>query len=87
MKPRRPTLNEAIEATSTMAPVDDSFDVAGNAANEGADDDRCGVLVRISSELRRDLKIAAIHRGVTVQALMLEAIAGVLEKPDQAPTP
>jgi hypothetical protein len=87
MKPRRPTLNDAIVATSAMAPVDDSFDFAGDAANEGADDDRCGVLVRVSPDLRRDLKIAAIQRGVTVQALMLEAIAAVLEKPDQAPAP
>lgn len=52
----------------------------------GQSDDRCGILVRVSKEMRRELKLAAIDRGVTVQDLMLEAIEVVLASV-QAPTP
>jgi uncharacterized protein (DUF1778 family) len=41
-------------------------------------DDRCGIRVRVSKEMRRELKLAAIDRGTTVQDLMLEAIRVVL---------
>jgi predicted HicB family RNase H-like nuclease len=49
--------------------------------------DRRGILVRVSPELRRRLKLTALNRGLTVQALMLEAIAEVLKKPDRPPEP
>jgi hypothetical protein len=51
---------------------------------ESQGDDRCGILVRVSKEMRRELKRAAIDRGTTVQDLMLEAITVVLAS---APTP
>ncbi|MBB4374135.1 hypothetical protein GGD63_006964 [Bradyrhizobium sp. cir1] len=47
-------------------------------AAESQSDDRCGILVRVTKEMRRDLKLAAIDRGTTVQDLMLEAITVVL---------
>lgn len=87
MKPRRPTLGEAMAATTSTTLIDDSFGVAGDAAAEGSDIGRRGILVRVSPDLRSELKIAAIRRGVTVQALLLEAIAEVLKQPDQTPTP
>jgi hypothetical protein len=73
-------------ATTSMTLIDDSFGVAGDAA-EGSDIGRRAILVRVSPDLRSELKIAAIRRGVTVQALLLEAIAEVLKQPDQTPTP
>jgi hypothetical protein len=74
-------------ATTSTTVIDDSFGVAGDAAAEGSDIGRRGILVRVSPDRRSELKIAAIRRGGTVQALLLEAIAEVLEQPDQTPTP
>jgi hypothetical protein len=36
--------------------------------------ERCGILVRVTPELRRELKIVAAARDTTVQALLLKAI-------------
>jgi hypothetical protein len=63
MKPRRPTLGEAMTATTSTTVIDDSFGVAGDAAAEGSDIGRRGILVRVSPDLRSELKIAAIRRG------------------------
>jgi hypothetical protein len=46
------------------------------------DRDRCGVLVRISPEKRRQLKMTAIVRNTTVQQLLTEAIEIVLQSSD-----
>jgi hypothetical protein len=46
---------------------------------------RCGVLVRVSDDVRRRLKMTAVQRGTTVQTLLLEAIATILEEPNFTP--
>jgi hypothetical protein len=68
-----------------MPTADDTF--AADSAEAQADAGRCGVLVRVSPELRRELKLAAITRNTTVQDLMLEAIAIVLNEPANVPKP
>jgi hypothetical protein len=74
----RDTLSAAL-AASAMPAADDTF--GADSVEAQADAGRCGVLVRVSPELRRELKLAAIARGTTVQDLMLEAIAVVLKEP------
>jgi hypothetical protein len=86
MSNRRRTLHEAFTIPAVAA-VADSFDGENAAANDGGELDRRGILVRVSPELRRRLKLTALNRGLTVQALMLEAIAEVLKKPDRPPEP
>jgi hypothetical protein len=76
MKSPRETLSAALAASAAPA-SDDAFGI--DAAGAQAEAGRCGVLVRVSPELRRDLKFAAIARGTSVQDLMLEAIAIVLK--------
>jgi hypothetical protein len=71
---RKYTLVDAL--TSRESPLADAFETL--AADDAADA-RCGVLVRVSAELRRGLKLAAIARNSTVQALMLEAITLILQ--------
>jgi hypothetical protein len=78
MKSPRETLTAALAASAAPA-ADDAF--GADAGEEQTDAGRCGVLVRVSPELRRELKLAAIARGTTVQDLMLEAIAIVLKGP------
>jgi hypothetical protein len=78
MQSPRETLSAALAASAAPA-SDDSFGI--DAADAQAEAGRCGVLVRVSPELRRELKLAAITRGATVQELMLEAIAVVLKEP------
>ena len=75
------TLSAAL-AASLVPESDDGF--GPPSAMESQGDDRCGILVRVSKEMRRELKRAAIDRGTTVQDLMLEAITVVLAS---APTP
>jgi hypothetical protein len=72
------TLSAALAACAAPAP-DDAFGI--EAADAQAEAGRCGVLVRVSPELRRELKLAAIARHTSVQDLMLEAIAIVLKDP------
>jgi hypothetical protein len=78
MKSPRGTLTAALGASADPA-IDDTF--GAEVADAEADGSRCGVLVRVSPELRRELKLAAIARRTTVQTLMLEAIAIVLKEP------
>jgi hypothetical protein len=77
------TLSAAL-AASLVPETDVGF--GPTSAVEGQSDDRCGILVRVSKEMRRDLKLAAIDRGTTVQDLMLEAITVVLASA-QSPAP
>jgi hypothetical protein len=84
MKTPRRTLSDAM-TTSTAAAVDDTFSFG--AGESDADAGRRGILVRVSPKLRRELKIAAIARDTTVQDLMLEAIAIVLQGPGHASNP
>jgi hypothetical protein len=62
--------------------LDESFQ--SDESGPGAEG-RCGVLVRVSDDVRRQLKIVAIHRGLSVQALLLEAITEILEQPNHHP--
>ena len=84
---RRPSLKDAIDATeSAESSNDNSFgEIVSKAAAPA--DERCGVLVRVSSDVRRKLKLAAVNGNTTVQDLLLEAIAVILEKPNAAPKP
>jgi hypothetical protein len=78
MKLPKVTLSAALAASAATAP-DDAFGIA--AADVQAEAGRCGVLVRVSPELRQELKLTAIARHTSVQDLMLEAIAIVLKDP------
>ncbi len=84
MKSPEETLSAALAASLDHA-SDQGFGTA--AASTDAEGERCGILVRVTPELRRQLKFAAIERDTTVQALLLEAIVAVLEEPAAAPTP
>lgn len=84
---RRPSLKDAIDMTeSAELSNENSFGSAGLQSSK-LGEDRRGVLVRVDADVRRRLKIAAINRGVTVQDLMMEAIAAILEEPSSAPRP
>jgi hypothetical protein len=80
MKSPKVTLSAAL-AASTDPASDDAF---GTHTDAQAEADRCGILVRVSPALRRELKLAALTRDTTVQALVLKAIAVVLEEPGAA---
>jgi hypothetical protein len=78
--PRRRTLSDAM-AASANAPLDHTFGFEAGEAHSDADAGRCGILVRVSPQLRRKLKLTAIARDTTVQNLMLEAIVMALQDP------
>jgi hypothetical protein len=82
--PESHTLSAALAASSEHA-SEDAF--GGSAAATPADAGRRGILIRVSPELRRELKRTAIARDTTVQALVLKAIAIVLEEPGTTFTP
>jgi hypothetical protein len=84
MKSPRETLSAALAASAALA-SDDAFGI--DAAGVQAEAGRCGVLIRVSPQLRRELKLAAITRNTTVQDLMLAAIAIVLNEPANASKP
>jgi hypothetical protein len=84
---RRPSLKDAIEATEKAAPSNDNSFGAGGLQPSSLAEDRRGVLVRVSMDVRRKLKLVAINRNTTVQDLLIEAIAAILEEPDPAPRP
>ncbi|MBP0115397.1 MULTISPECIES: ribbon-helix-helix domain-containing protein [Bradyrhizobium] len=75
MKKHKASLGDAMMADTGKA-GDDHFGVLTPGLE--AQPARRGVLVRVSPELRRELKRTAIARDTTVQNLMLEAIAIVL---------
>jgi hypothetical protein len=84
MKPSNETLSAALAASLDHA-SDEGFGTG--AAASDAEAERCGILVRVTPELRRELKIVAAARDTTVQALLLKAIVAVLEEPPSAPKP
>lgn len=84
MKPSRKTLREAL-AVNVPAASSDTFAAEPAATEVGAA--RRGILVRVSPELRRALKLEAIARNATMQDLLLEAIAVVLKQPAAPPKP
>lgn len=86
MRTRPRTLREALATAPDAAPIADPFD-SGNATADSSEGERRGILVRVNPALRRRLKLAALNRGTTVQALLLEAITEVLKAPDRPPTP
>jgi hypothetical protein len=88
-------------STRTRRPrtLRESLAAAQNASNASADpfegeaavtkDDaaqRRGILVRVDTALWRRIKLAAVDRGVTVQALMLTAIDDALAEHDHRPS-
>jgi len=77
MSKRKPTLADGLTASEN--------DTFGSGPIDLIKEDRCGVLVRISPEKRRQLKMAAIVRNTTVQKLLTEAIEIVLQSPDPGP--
>lgn len=84
MSTSRPrTLHEAAAAPLQPAPAADPF---GGETKEG-EVARRGILVRVSPALWRELKLAAIERGTTVQHLMLESIEIALNRHHEAPAP
>jgi hypothetical protein len=84
MKSPDKTLGAALAASLDHG-SDEGFG-AGPAPTDG-EAERCGILVRVTPELRRELKIVAAARDTTVQALLLKAIVAVLEEPPSAPKP
>lgn len=89
MATNRPrTLRESVAIATDAAPAADSFGSEAAPGNEeSAQVTRAGVLVRVSPEIRRALKIAAIERGTTVQAMLLQAIEVVLRGDVETPAP
>ena len=87
MTARPRTLRESIAIAPDATPAADAFGTEGQDGKEAAEVARRGVLVRVSPETWRALKLAAIARGTSVQSLMLEAITGILHQQDQTPAP
>lgn len=90
MSAKRPRMLRDTIAThpSDATPVADSFGGESTQANdETAGLERRGVLVRVSPEIWRALRFAAITRDTTVQNLMLEAIEIVLDRREETPVP
>jgi hypothetical protein len=83
--PKRPSLREALSVESRIDSTADVFETGGAVGDTDVDAKRKGILVRVSPDVRRDLRIAAIRRGTTVQGLLLAAIAQLLKEPDSAP--
>lgn len=82
---KRPSLRDALSVESRIDSGADAFETGGAAGEADVDVKRKGILVRVSPDVRRELRIAAIRRGTTVQDLLLAAIANVLQEPDSAP--
>jgi hypothetical protein len=80
MKSPNETLSAALAASLDHA----SEEGFGNHTDAQPEADRCGILVRVTPALRRELKLAALTRNTTVQALVLKAITVVLEEPGAA---
>lgn len=82
------TLHDLVSiAPDGMPAAADPFGAESSSPKRAVDMARSGVLVRVTPALRRELKLAAFHRGTTVQALLLEAIEIVLGRHDDSPAP
>jgi hypothetical protein len=84
---RPSTLCESISIASDSTPAADPFGAESQEVSESAEVARRGVLVRLSPETRRALKLAAIERGTSMQSLLLEAIASILNQDGRKPGP
>ena len=82
---KRPSLREALSVEPRTDSAADDFETGGVTGEPDVDAKRKGILVRVSPDVRRELRITAIRRGTTVQNLLLAAIANVLKEPDSAP--
>jgi hypothetical protein len=87
MSARPRTLRESIAIAPDATPAADPFGAESQKGKEAAETTRRGVLVRLSPETRRALKLAAIERGTSVQSLLLEAITGILHQRGHTPVP
>ena len=87
MSARPRTLRESIAIAPDATPATDAFGTESQEAKEAAEAARRGVLVRVSPETWRALRLAAIARGTTMQSLMLAAITIVLEQREEVPAP
>jgi len=72
-------------AQDNSAPRANAFSEPTAAGDEAGNADRCGILVRVSPSLRKELKFACLERGVSLQTLLMEAINDVLVKCDHKP--
>ena len=87
MNTRPRTLRESLAAAQNAAgPAADPFE-GENPVGKDDGGQRRGILVRVEPALWRQIKLAAVDRGVTVQSLMLKAIDDVLTKNDHQPSP
>jgi hypothetical protein len=87
MKNRHRTLRESVSIAPDAPPAADQFGAESPHAKQASDVERLGVLVRVTPDLRRELKLLAIRRHTTVQKLMLEAVEIVLDRHDDSPAP
>jgi predicted HicB family RNase H-like nuclease len=87
MSTRPRTLRESVAIAPDATPAAHSFGSESQEGKEAAEVARRGVLVRVSPETRRALKLAAIERGTSVQRLLLEAITSILHQQDPTPAP
>lgn len=81
---RQHGLAENLANGHARSAVSESFD-ADTTASTPADVTRCGILVRVSPTLRRELKVMSAQQGTNIQALMVEAIADLLVKHGRPP--
>ena len=81
------TLREAVAIAPEAAPAADPFGAENADDNEADAVARLGILVRVNPEIRKQLKLLAIDRGTSVQALLLDAISIVLDLHDDEPAP
>jgi hypothetical protein len=86
MRSRSRVLHEALAAAAKAAPVADPFGDDGDPPSN-RDEERCGILVRVTPDLRQQIKLAAIHRRTSVQALLLQAVLEVLKESEPSPRP
>ena len=87
MTNRHRTLRDSVSIAPDAMPAADQFGAESRDGKEAAEVARRGVLVRVSPETRRALKLAAIERGTSVQKLMLEAVEIVLNRRDDSSVP
>jgi hypothetical protein len=88
MKNRQRTLRDSVGiAPDAMSAAADPFGTESSSNKRAVDMARSGVLVRVTPELRRALKLAAIERSTSVQSLMLQAVEIVLGRHDDSPPP
>jgi len=81
------TLREAVAIAPEVAPAADPFGAEDAGDNEADAVARRGILVRVDPKIREQLKLLAIERDTSVQALLLDAIRFVLDLHDDEPAP